>query len=351
MVSGGDGLCAPKVTTNVGIITNLSAGSGGSMTLDAGSAGQIKSFQFESTASANVPPIKTSSTAKCINLNADLLDGMTTKDNNWTSGASIMARDSNGDVKARNYNGTLFQGGTGAFPTGLSAGASTLGATSVTSLTVSGAFSITGGGSMQGNADTATTATNVTGASGCILYNSGTNITSTDSDLKFNGVRMTVQELEVLGDFDADIGNLVASRANNVTGTGGRVLYNSSLNNTTTSGNLTFNGTNLTCGGNITAYSSAILKDNITTISDALGKVLNLRGVEFDYKESGQHNIGLVAEEVEKVLPDLVHTEDGTGIKSLAYQNIVAVLVEAVKDLKSEIDSLRKDKVDKIYNP
>ena len=93
------------------------------------------------------------------------------------------------------------------------------------------------------------------------------------------------------------------------------------------------------------------MKDNITTISDALNKVLNLRGVEFDYKDSGTHNIGLVAEEVEKVLPDLVHTEDGTGIKSLAYQNIVAVLVEAVKDLKSEIDSLRKDKVDKIYNP
>ncbi len=62
-----------------------------------------------------------------------------------------------------------------------------------------------------------------------------------------------------------------------------------------------------------------------------------------------KHNIGLVAEEVEKVLPDLVHTEDTTGIKSLAYQNIVAVLVEAVKDLKSEIDDLRKDKVDKIY--
>ena len=160
---------------------------------------------------------------------------------------------------------------------------------------------------------------------------------------------MTVQDLVVNGSISANLGSSVAGRADNVTGTGGRVLYNSSNNNTTTSGNLTFNGSNLTCGGNITAYSSAILKDNITTISDGLSKVLGLRGVEFDYKESGQHNIGLVAEEVEKVLPDLVHTEDSTGIKSLAYQNIVAVLVEAVKDLKKEIDVLKSDKVDKIY--
>ena len=351
MVSSGDGLCAPKVYANTGIITALNAGATGSMTIDAGSAGQIKSFQFESTATTNVPPIKTSSTAKCINLNADFLDGLDTKDNNWTSGASIMARDSNGDVKARNFNGTLFQGGTGAFPSGLTAGASTLGATSVTSLTVSGAFNITGGGTMQGNAETATTATNVVGPGGRILYNSSANITGTDDNLKFDGALLEVEDLTVNGQFIADLGLLTAPIATNVVGGSGRVLYNSSTNTTATSSNLTFNGTNLTCGGNITAYSSAILKDNITTISDALNKVLNLRGVEFDYKDSGQHNIGLVAEEVEKVLPDLVHTEDGTGIKSLAYQNIVAVLVEAVKDLKSEIDSLRKDKVDKIYNP
>ena len=347
MVSGGDGLCAPKVYANTGIITALNAGATGSMTIDAGSAGQIKSFQFESTATT-VPPIKTSSTAKCINLNADLLDGLTMKDNNWTSGASIMGRDSNGDVKARNFNGTLFQGGTGAFPTGLSAGTSTLGATSVTSLTVSGSFSATG--TLQGNALTATTSTNVKGTANRVIYNSSTDVTTTSSNLQFNGTTMTVQNLTVNGSLSANLSSATAGRADNVTGTGGRVLYNSSNNNTTTSSNLTFNGSNLTCGGNITAYSSMVLKDNVTTITDALSKVLNLRGVEFDYKESGEHNIGLVAEEVEKVLPDLVHDNDN-GIKSLAYSNIVAVLVEAVKDLKKEIDVLKSDKVDKIYKP
>ena len=96
---------------------------------------------------------------------------------------------------------------------------------------------------------------------------------------------------------------------------------------------------NLTVVGNVTAQSSIALKDNVTTITDGLSKILGLRGVEFDYKSNGKHNIGLVAEEVEEVLPELVHTTG--GIKSLAYQNIVAVLVEAVKDLKTEIDQLK----------
>ena len=86
MVPGGDGLCAPKLTADVGIITALNAGATGSMSIDAGSAGQVKSFQFESIAT-NVPPIKTSSSVKCVNLNADLLDGLTMIDSNWSSGA------------------------------------------------------------------------------------------------------------------------------------------------------------------------------------------------------------------------------------------------------------------------
>ncbi len=96
---------------------------------------------------------------------------------------------------------------------------------------------------------------------------------------------------------------------------------------------------NLTVVGTVTAQSSIALKDNVETISDALAKVMNLRGVEFDYKANGRHSIGVVAEEVESVFDCLVVETD--GVKSVAYQNLVAVLIEAVKDLKSEIDQLR----------
>ena len=110
----------------------------------------------------------------------------------------------------------------------------------------------------------------------------------------------------------------------------------------TTGGSLcaTFNtSNNLVVVGTVTAQSSIALKDNVETISDALDKVMNLRGVEFDYKANGKHQIGVVAEEVEKVFGCVV--DETNGIKSVAYQNLVAVLIEAVKDLKNEIDELR----------
>ena len=102
----------------------------------------------------------------------------------------------------------------------------------------------------------------------------------------------------------------------------------------------TFNTSqNLVVVGTVTAQSSIALKDNVETITDALAKVMNLRGVEFDYKASGRHQIGVVAEEVEQVVPCVI--DETNGIKSVAYQNLVAVLIEAVKDLKKEIDELR----------
>ena len=119
-----------------------------------------------------------------------------------------------------------------------------------------------------------------------------------------------------------------------------QVLYKNASNLVTGSTNLTFDGTNLVCGGTVTANSDESLKTNITDIDNALGKVVNLRGVEFDYKKTGDHSIGLIAQEVEEVLPDLVY-EDILGVKSVAYQNIVAVLIEAVKEQQIQIELLK----------
>jgi hypothetical protein len=74
---------------------------------------------------------------------------------------------------------------------------------------------------------------------------------------------------------------------------------------------------------------------------------LNLRGVEFNYIEHGGRSIGFIAQEVEKIIPELVSTqkdENNTEIKSVAYQNFVALLVEAIKELKTEIDNLKNNK-------
>ena len=92
---------------------------------------------------------------------------------------------------------------------------------------------------------------------------------------------------------------------------------------------------NLVVGGTVTANSDEKLKTNVQTIPNALDKVLSLRGVEFDYKANGVRSIGFIAQEVEKIIPELV---SGTDPKSVAYQNFVALLVEAIKELNKKID-------------
>ena len=111
------------------------------------------------------------------------------------------------------------------------------------------------------------------------------------------------------------------------------------------------NSGNVTATGNVTAYSDARLKTNVNTINDALSIVGKLRGVSFDWKESGKRSIGVIAQEVEKVLPELVLTQqvlDPTGeseIKSVDYGKIVGVLINAINELKEEVEELKNAKI------
>lgn len=102
-------------------------------------------------------------------------------------------------------------------------------------------------------------------------------------------------------------------------------------------------GGNLTASGTVTANSDIKLKKNIKTIENALDKVLNLRGVEFDRIDSNEHQIGVIAQEIEKIIPEVVHYSKETDTKSVAYGNITAVLIEAIKEQQQTINSLRTE--------
>jgi len=94
-----------------------------------------------------------------------------------------------------------------------------------------------------------------------------------------------------------------------------------------------------TFNDNVTAYSDERLKDNIKTLTNGLDKVKQLRGVTYtrDEKES----IGVIAQEVEKILPEIVLTaDDEMGTKSVDYSRITAVLIEAVKELSARVKEL-----------
>ena len=138
------------------------------------------------------------------------------------------------------------------------------------------------------------------------------------------------------------------------------VTYNQIVQNTgftTFSGDVYFAGAGATfCGGplhvcdDIVAFygqsSDISLKENVSTLENPLAKVMQIRGTEYDWKEGNKnysgHDIGVIAQDIEKVLPEAVSTKpDGT--KGVHYNKLIPLLIEAVKDLSNKVDDI-KDK-------
>jgi hypothetical protein len=106
-------------------------------------------------------------------------------------------------------------------------------------------------------------------------------------------------------------------------------------------GNANFSGVVTSFDYNST--SDIRYKENIQPISDAVDKVLQLNGVTFDWKKSKTPSAGVIAQEVEKILPSLI---SGDNPKTVNYNGIIGLLVEAVKELSYEIEMLKqKDNV------
>ena len=111
--------------------------------------------------------------------------------------------------------------------------------------------------------------------------------------------------------------------------------------------------------GDVVAYSTTVsdkrLKDNVVTIDNALDKIKKLRGVEYVWNagyRKGKKDLGLIAQEVEEVLPEIVHEhemplmEDGVEgevYKTVDYEKMVGVLIEAMKEQQTQIDSLKAE--------
>jgi hypothetical protein len=106
----------------------------------------------------------------------------------------------------------------------------------------------------------------------------------------------------------------------------------------------------ITATGDVTAFQSSDerLKTNLVKIDSALNKVSQISGYHFEWKDikDAPHqgkDVGVIAQEIEKVLPEVVHERD-TGYKAVNYQKLTALLIEAVKELKEEIDELKRNK-------
>ena len=113
------------------------------------------------------------------------------------------------------------------------------------------------------------------------------------------------------------------------------------------------NGGNVTANGDITAFGNASdikLKENVEVINNAIDKIKQLKGVTFTYKKDGKKSTGLIAQDLEKVLPEAVYTsetidneingEESEEFLAIRYGNTVGLLVEAIKEQQKEIDTL-----------
>lgn len=94
-----------------------------------------------------------------------------------------------------------------------------------------------------------------------------------------------------------------------------------------------------TAAGNVTAYSDARLKTDVETINNALALVGQMRGVRYVRRSDGAPGVGVIAQEMQKVVPEVVIGND-SGYLSVAYPNLVGVLIEAVKELSARVEAL-----------
>ena len=111
-------------------------------------------------------------------------------------------------------------------------------------------------------------------------------------------------------------------------------------------------GGEISATGNITAYSASDkrLKENIISIENAINKLNKINGVEFDWKpgfekiHSAQgHDVGLIAQEIEEVLPEVVTIREN-GYMAVKYEKVIPLLIQAIKELSFEIEELKKNK-------
>ena len=207
--------------------------------------------------------------------------------------------------------------------------------------------------SSAGVSVTGTLAVSSTSAfTGAITSNAGVivdNITIDGTEIDLSSGNLTI---DVAGEIDlnADGGYVNLKDASTTYGrffnNSGNLLIQSGLTTAATfsGANVTFAGTlasgAITSSGDVTAFSDMRIKHDIETIEGALDKVSDMRGVYFK-RNDGEAGTGVIAQEIENILPEVV--KDGE-YKSVAYGNMVGILIEAIKELKAEVEKLKESK-------
>jgi len=302
--------------------------------------GNISAGQFISTVTSGTAPLVVLSDTQVTNLNASFLRGKVPP-----SGDIIGTTDTqtltNKSLTSPIINGGSFSSAGIAF-SGSTSGSTVLQASSV----ASGVLTLPAANDTLVGRTTTDTLTNKTLAAGSntITGLTNTNLSGTAGITNANLANSTISGIELGGSLNAlsfsgyltSAGSYNGSTARTVSVGGTSVNTGNTLVARDISGDFT--------AGTITATdfnstSDINLKENIKTVDNSLETISLLRGVSFDWKETGRGSYGVIAQELEQILPNLV--KDGE-VKSVNYNGLVGVLIEAVKELSNEIKELKK---------
>lgn len=303
--------------------------------------GNISGGQFISTITSGTPPFVVLSDTLVTNLNASRVGGKTAPGGDIVGTTDIQTL-TNKTLTSPTINGSLIN--SSLISSGGIRFSGTTGVTTVVAATsASGILTLpTTGGSLISTNDSSVI------GSGMIIDGSIVN-----SDIS-NTAAISISKLSASTISGISLGNNLNSLSF------GAYLSASSSYNGSTSVSVSVAATSINTGstvvsrdefgdftgGTITATdfnstSDQNLKENIKTIENPLEIIDSLRGVSFDWKETGKSSYGVIAQELEEILPELVKNGE---VKSVNYNGLIGILIEAVKDLKNEIEDLKRSK-------
>jgi hypothetical protein len=367
----------------------------------------ITAGQLVSSIATGTSPLTVTSTTLVTNLNADLLDGYNTataatantvavrnSDGNITAnffignGSQLTGLSTNGvsngnsnvAIATANGNVTIAAVGNtvltvtgtgvnvaGTITTGAGSGGNISGANYISANYVTGTLTtaaqpnITSVGTLTGLTSLGTvnftSASNVSlGPVGNVKITGGTNgqylTTDGNGNLSFGTVTVSSASISN-GTSNVNIGssggNVTVGVAGNaailtVTGTGANIAGTGNVTGNLNVGNLTCSSGTVTAA-TITETSSIALKENLNPITNALDSIVQLMGFTYDRKDgTAKGEAGLIAEEVNNILPNLISYDEKGKPYSINYSKLTVYLIEAMKTLKSELDSLKSQR-------
>jgi len=171
---------------------------------------------------------------------------------------------------------------------------------------------------------------NVAGNADLEIYHDGSH--SFISDQGTGSLKLLVSTLTVKNAGDSKFAFIV------VPGSSTKLFFNGNQKLETQDTGISITG-DLTVSGSVSEGSDVRLKTNIKPIKDPIDKVTQIEGVSFNWKKDNKPALGVIADQVEKIIPELVQGDDP---KAVNYNGLIGLLIEAVKDQQTQIDSLKE---------